>query len=277
MGKENAGDNAALETKWSTLEEHYRDNEPVSARIVKATLQYLLVDVYGVPGVVEMPSFDMAPLGQHVHDHESINRQLDRICGRKILLKIVEMDRIRERLLLKPHIYMFDTDTELKSKTRETLSKMQPGDLRQVTVRCLGPLCATVDVDGVDGKIPLYYLSRAPVYHTRKILRLNQMIEAMVLNVDENSCELSLIHAQMLEAARRRLRPGEVRQGRIVALRAEGIYLDLGDILGLIPVEIAVQGYITHPADLYYRGQEMSVRIDYVTAEFMPVVSPFCS
>ena len=94
MGKENAGDNAALETKWSTLEEHYRDNEPVNARIVKATLQYLLVDVYGVPGVVEMPSFDMAPLGQHVHDHESINRQLDRICGRKILLKIVEMDRI---------------------------------------------------------------------------------------------------------------------------------------------------------------------------------------
>ena len=88
---------------------------------------------------------------------------------------------------------------------------------------------------------------------------------------------LDWIREQMLEAARRRLRPGEVRQGKIVALRAEGIYLDLGDILGLIPVEIAVQGYITHPADLYYRGQEMSVRIDYVTAEFMPVVSPFCS
>jgi ribosomal protein S1 len=315
MGIENAGDSAALDTKWSLLEEHYRDNVPVIARIVKATLQYLLVDVYGVPGVVEMPSFDLSLLGQHVRDHESINWQLDRICGRKITLNIVEIDRARERLLLKPHIYMFDTDDELKYKTREALSKMQPGDLRQVTVQNLGPLCATVDVDGVEGKIPLYYISRVPVYHTRKVLRLNQKIEAMVLNVDDDGCELSLIHAQMFEVARRRLRPGEVRQGRVVALRAEGVYLDLwpyprtdrrkilnsvplpalpdihdvtttiskkprdfaaGDILGLIPVEMAVHGYITHPADLYHRGQEMLVRIDYVTATLMPVVSPLC-
>src|SRR5690348_11429510 len=106
MGKENAGDSAALDIKWSLLEERYRANEPVLARIVKATLQYLLVDVYGVPGVVEMPSFDLSLLGQHVCDHESINQQLDRICGHKIMLKIVEIERARERLLLKPHIHM---------------------------------------------------------------------------------------------------------------------------------------------------------------------------
>lgn len=273
MAKENTGDNAALDTKWSMIEERFREQLPVTARVVKATLEYMLVDVDGLSGVVELPAFDFSPLGKHVHDHDYINRQLDAICGRKMLLTVVEFDRQSERLLLKPHIYLFDAEDEQKSKVNAVLRKMQPGDMHTVVVNYLGPLHATVDVNGSEGRLPLFYLSRAPIYHTRKILRIHQTIDVMVLDVQDSWCELSMVHAQMFEAAHRHLKPGEIRQGRVVSLRPEGLYLDLGDIIGMLPVEMAVSGYITHPADLYHRGQELTIRIDYVTAEFMPVVS----
>jgi Ribosomal protein S1 len=273
MAKENTGDNAALDTKWTKIEEHFRKDLPVTASVVKATLEYMLVDVDGISGVVELPAFDFAPLGEHAHDHDHIRRQLELMCGRKMSLTIVEFDRSSERLLLKPHMYMFDVEDEQSNRVRELLQKMQPGDLHTVVVDYLGPLHATVDLNGIEGRVPLFYLSRAPVYHTRKILRMHQVIDVMVLDVQDTWCELSMVHAQMFEAARRHMKPGEVRQGRIVSLRAEGVYLDLGDIIGLLPVELAVSGYITHPADLYHRGQEMTVRIDYVTAEYMPILS----
>ncbi|GCE10497.1 hypothetical protein [Tengunoibacter tsumagoiensis] len=64
------------------------------------------------------------------------------------------------------------------------------------------------------------------------------------------------------------LHPGDIRVGRIYSMSKQQIYVDLNGALGVLTSEEAMKGhsqeiqrYISHPWDLFHRGQEIVVRI----------------
>jgi small subunit ribosomal protein S1 len=69
------------------------------------------------------------------------------------------------------------------------------------------------------------------------------------------------------------LQPGQILTARIQSLSSEGAYVDLGGPIGLIPANQIVHGYITHPADVFHRSQEVVVSIERIDDNKRVIVS----
>jgi 4-hydroxy-3-methylbut-2-enyl diphosphate reductase len=119
-----------------------------------------------------------------------------------------------------------------------------------------------VDLEGVEGWIHRGYLPQHPVNDLSEIVQIGQEIEVMVLENDKGRVELSLVHAQLRDQVLRDVYPGQILVGYILSLSPEGVFVDLGGPLGLIPTDQVTRSYISHPADLFYRTQEVVVRIE---------------
>ena len=105
-----------------------------------------------------------------------------RLVGQTMSLKVVELDRQRNRLILSERAAMRDVRKEQKDRLLSTLSK---GDRLKGVVTSIADFGAFVDLGGADGLIHLSELAWHRIEHPSEVLRLGQTIEVYVMNVDE--------------------------------------------------------------------------------------------
>ena len=143
--------------------------------------------------------------------------------------------------------------------------EIQLGDIRKGIVTSLTHHTVSVDAEGVDGWIPRHYLSsQNRRVDPHDVLRIGQEIEVMVLENDRRRVTLSLIHAQQRDAVLQTMQPGQTLTARIHSLSNEGVYVDLDGPIGFISANQIMHGYITQPADVLHRSQEVVARIEHI-------------
>src|SRR5439155_24974396 len=137
----------------------------------------LIVSVGGVRGFL--------PLSQIVElrrggPEEQVEERLAAMRGRQVLVKIIEMNRRRNRLILSERAAL----QERRARDKERLlAELQPGDVRSGVVTSITDFGAFVDLGGADGLIHLSELSWGQVSHPSQVLRVGQEAEVYVVGV----------------------------------------------------------------------------------------------
>jgi small subunit ribosomal protein S1 len=178
-------------------------------------------------------------------------------------LKVVEMDRQRNRLILSERAAMRDWRKNQKDRLLSTLNK---GDVLKGIVTSIADFGAFVDLGGADGLIHLSELAWHRVEHPREVLRVGQEVEVYVMNVDEERKRIGL--------SLRRLTPepwsivadhyevGQVVTAIITRLAAFGAFAKMDDsIEGLIHISEMADYRINHPKEIVQEGDEVQVRV----------------
>ncbi len=186
-----------------------------------------------------------------------------RLVGQTMSLKVVELDRQRNRLILSERAAMRDVRKEQKDRLLSTLSK---GDRLKGVVTSIADFGAFVDLGGADGLIHLSELSWHRIEHPSEVLRLGQTIEVYVMNVDEERKRIAL--------SLRRLAPepwstveaqytiGQVVEATITRLTAFGAFAKIDeDIEGLIHISEMADYRISHPKEILHEGDVVPVRV----------------
>ncbi len=236
-------------------------------QVVEATEKRLTIDVGGIQGFVEQP-WHYYYTSDTAEEHKSspekrLKRHLEQLKGQEMQLKVIEVDRTRNHLLLSQQLYSKEEHQARLSRQAQLLQDIQPGDVRRGIVTSLTHNMVFVDVEGVDGWIPRHYLSlQNHRVDPHEILHIGQEIEVMVLENDRRRVTFSLIHAQQRDAVLQTMQPGQILTAHIHSLSSEGAYVDLGGPLGFISANQIVHGYITHPADVLHSSQKVVVRIE---------------
>jgi small subunit ribosomal protein S1 len=187
------------------------------------------------------------------------------LVGETLQLKVIEVDRERNRLILSERAALRDWR---KSQREKLLDELTEGDVRRGKVINLANFGAFVDIGGMDGLVHLSELSWERVEHPREVLEVGQEVEVYVLGVDRERQRVALSLKRLLadpwDSIEERYQEGQLIEGTITRLAKWGAFASIvGDeaIEGLIHVSELDEGHIVHPREVIQPGQVVTLRV----------------
>jgi small subunit ribosomal protein S1 len=196
-------------------------------------------------------------------DASASEQRWAKMVGQKLQLKVIEIDRRRNRLILSERLAMREWRKEQKERL---LNELQRGDVRKGVVTSLQPFGAFVDLGGADGLIHLSELSWRRVSHPREVLQVGQEVEVYVLNVDRDKRRIGLslrrLQPEPWSVVTERYKVGQVVEGTITKLANFGAFARIDDgIEGLIHISELAKHRVNHPKEVVKEGDTLPMRI----------------
>lgn len=252
-------DRARQEKSWRTLQTQYEGGELLSAEVVNYNKGGLLVNLDGVRGFVPASQVTEITTG----DEAQKQAEMARLVGRSLQLKIIEINRNRNRLILSERQALQERRDEMKEKLIEELTE---GEMRRGRVSSICDFGAFVDVGGADGLVHLSELSWSRVRHPSEVLRVGDEIDVYVLgiNADERKIALSIKRTQPepWQAVATKYDVNQLVLGTVTQLANFGAFARIEDgIEGLVHVSELSEARVAHPRQLVQEGQELLLRI----------------
>jgi small subunit ribosomal protein S1 len=253
---------AQQEQDWHEAEELLQSQDVFEGVVTGFNRGGVIVRVGHVRGFV--PASQLSPQWQIQQDAENNpDDRWARLVGQKMQLKVLELDRQRNRLILSERLAMRDWR---KGQKDRLLSQLHKGDVLQGVVTSIAPFGAFVDLGGADGLIHLSELAWHRVDHPSEVLRVGQQVEVYVMNVDDERKRIGL--------SLRRLTPepwslvdqnytvGQVVTATVTKLTNFGAFAKIDDsIEGLIHISELADYRIGHPKEIVQEGDSIQVRI----------------
>ena len=251
---------ARAERGWRNLQKRYEDGQTVEGEVVEHNKGGLVVNVEGVRGFV--PLSQIADLRRGSAD-ESVEGRLEAMKGRTLLLKVIEMNRRRNRLILSERAALQERRAREKDRL---LSELQPGDTRSGNVSSICDFGAFVDLGGADGLVHLSELSWGQVSHPSQVVKVGDKVDVYVVGVDRDNKKIALslkrLQGEPWSRVNDKYQVGQVVNGRITKLAAFGAFAEIEPgIEGLIHISELSEDRITHPKQVVREGDELPLKI----------------
>ena len=244
---------------WRRAEKLLEEGEVFEGTVAGHNKGGLLVYFGQIRGFV--PASQLGGLSRR-SGHEERLGMLSKMEGQQLLLKVIEVDRQRRRLILSERAASREWRDQRKD---ELLEQLQEGDIRSGKVRNLCEFGAFVDLGGADGLIHISELSWQRVKHARDVLKVGEEVEVYVLRVDRDRKRIGLslkrLQPDPWHVAEEKYEVGQIVKGTITNIVDFGAFARIEDgIEGLIHVTELSDGDFA-PRDLVREGEELYVKI----------------
>lgn len=251
---------ARAERGWRNLQKRFDEGQTVEGEVVEHNKGGLVVNVEGVRGFV--PLSQIADLRRGSAE-ESVEARLEAMKGRTLLLKVIEMNRRRNRLILSERAALQERRAREKDRL---LNELQPGETRSGTVSSICDFGAFVDLGGADGLVHLSELSWGQVSHPSQVVKVGDRVEVYVVGVDRENKKIALslkrLQGEPWSRVNDKYQVGQVVNGRITKLAAFGAFAEIEPgIEGLIHISELSDDRITHPKQVVREGDELPLKI----------------
>jgi small subunit ribosomal protein S1 len=252
-------DKARQEKSWRRLQQQFETGDVLQAKVINYNKGGVLVNLDGVRGFVpasQVTGISRGPDAQKQSD-------MARMVGGSLTLKIIEINRARNRLILSERQAVQEVREARKDEILDTLKE---GDVREGTVTSITDFGAFVDIGGADGLVHLSELSWSRVKHPAEILKVGDRVKVYVLNIDNDRKRIALSIKRTQEepwtTISGRYELGQLVEATITQLASFGAFARLEDgVEGLIHVSEMGDGRIQHPRELVKEGDTVPVRI----------------
>ena len=253
---------AQQDQDWEQAEELLDSQDVFEGVVTGFNRGGVIVRVGRVRGFV--PASQLSPQWQGQQDTEADPEQRwARLVGQKLQLKVVELDRLRNRLILSERIAMRDVR---KGQKDRLLASLQRGDVLKGIVTSIADFGAFVDLGGADGLIHLSELAWHRVGHPSEVLKVGQQVEVYVMNVDPEKKRIGLSLRRMTpepwSVVADQYVVGQIVTAQITRLMAFGAFAKIDNTIeGLIHISEMADYRISHPKEIVQEGDEVQVRI----------------
>ena len=258
-----SADRARQETEWHSLQETMEIGSTLQGTVISTNRGGCLVKLNSLQGFVPLSQMS---LGTQMGQDDPIHQE-NRI-GQTLQLKVLEVDRTRNRIVLSERAAVNEERATQKAKL---MSELTEGQLVTGHVSGLTDFGAFVDLGGADGLIHISELSWESIGNTSEILELNQEVTVSVLRVDpeKNRIALSLRRTQPepWETVGQRYEPGQIIEGTVTKLAEFGAFARVEHgVEGLIHVSEISLRTIRHPREVLSEGDVVSLKVISVDA-----------
>lgn len=220
----------------------------------------LLVQFNRIRGFV--PASQVAQLHGRTAAEER-QQALQRMVGQTIPLKVIEVDRERNRLVLSERSA---TQEWRKAQKQRLLTELQPGDVLSGRVNQLTNFGAFIDLGGADGLAHISELSWQRVNHPREVLSPGQEVKVMVVEIDPERERIGLsirrLQANPWETIDQRYSLGQLVSGPVTNVAPFGAFVQIEEAVeGLIHASELDADPQAQPRDLLQPGQTVTAKI----------------
>lgn len=254
---------AAEERDWEYATELMQSQEVHESEIVGFNKGGLLVSVGQLRGFV--PNSQLTRNRLQDIDAENKQRSLQSLIGQPMIVKVIEVDRQRNRLILSEQA----ASREIRqAKKSELLASLQEGNIYEGQVVNLADFGAFVDIGGVEGLVHLSELSWKRVQTPSDLLKKGDRVRVQVLTVDPERQRVALSMKRLEPDPWTRIeeiyRPGQLIEAEITRLTKFGAFARLDDdyqLEGLIHISELSEDRIEQARDVVKPGDKITVRI----------------
>jgi len=181
-----------FEKRWDTLSTIQKAGDPVEVIFKEPVRGGILVDYGGLRGYIPQSQLDSA-----------LSKQLDKISGRRVMVKVVEVDKETNRLVFSQRSV---TEGASLAKQKELLSSLTVGESVQAVITGVVPFGAfaklTVEKDGekheIEGLVHISEIAWEKVEDPGQYLKTGDSVKVKIIGVDEATGKLTLSLKQLL-------------------------------------------------------------------------------
>jgi small subunit ribosomal protein S1 len=260
---------AQLEKDWQAAQETFEAGECFETTVSGYNKGGLIVRLGKVRGFV--PASQLVPPYQKSREEPQSNEEYwARMVGQQLQLKIIELDRRRNRLILSERAATREWRKQQKEKL---LNELQEGDIRRGRVSSLCNFGAFIDLGGADGLAHLSELSWGRMSHPKEVLQVGDEVDVYILNVDRERRRIGLsikrLQPEPWSLVSEKYSVGQLVQGTITKLANFGAFarLDNDEIEGLIHISELSEDPIAHPKEVLREGDTVTLRIIRIDAD----------
>jgi small subunit ribosomal protein S1 len=252
-------DKAKMEKSWRRLQKQFEAGEIIEAEVTGYNKGGLLVNLEGVRGFVPASQVTGLTAGTDAAKQS----EMTRLVNSKMPLKIIEINRHRNRLILSER----QAAQEQRDAQKDRLmAELEQGQVRDGVVTSICDFGAFVDIGGADGLVHLSELSWSRINHPNELLKVGEKVKVYVLSVDdaEKKVALSIKRTQPepWSQVMAKYQPGQLVEGTITQLANFGAFARIADgIEGLIHVSELAEGRVQHPRSVVKEGDTVTLRI----------------
>ncbi|HHX27396.1 MAG: bifunctional 4-hydroxy-3-methylbut-2-enyl diphosphate reductase/30S ribosomal protein S1 [Bacillota bacterium] len=236
---------------WKKLEEVFQDGAVIEAPVSQEVKGGLVVDV-GLRGFVPASQVERG----YVND-------LSKYVGKTLRLKVLELDRGKNRVVLSQRVVL---EEEHERLCRETWENIAEGQVRRGVVKGLTDFGVFVDLGGVDGLLHISELAWGRVKHPSEVVSEGEEIEVKVLRVDKEKGKISLGRKQVLPDpwlnVEEKYPVGSVVTGEVTRTAPFGAFVQLEPgVEGLVHISEVAYHHVAKPDDAVSSGDVVRVKV----------------
>ncbi len=259
---------AQMEGDWQLAADLFESGDVVEETISGCNRGGVIAHIGRVRGFVPASQLVSVRVPRNLED-DAREEMLSQAVGQKLALKIIELDRRRNRLILSERAAQREWRQDQKERL---LDELEEGETRHGVVSSLCNFGAFVDLGGADGLVHLSELAWRRVEHPSEVLRVGEEVDVQIIGVDRDRLRIALsikrLQPEPWSTVEERYQIGQLVTSKITKITDFGAFAQIDeDIEGLIHISEISDERIAHPKDVLQEGQEQTVRIIRIDAD----------
>ncbi|NJL04982.1 MAG: S1 RNA-binding domain-containing protein [Chloroflexaceae bacterium] len=245
---------------WEEARRLQHESEIVRCKVIGFNKGGLLVQYNRIRGFV--PASQVAQLhGRTAADERQ--QALQRMVNQEIPLKVIEVDRERNRLVFSERSA---TQEWRKAQKHRLLTELQAGDVLTGRVSQLTNFGAFIDLGGADGLAHISELSWQRVNHPREVLSIGLEVKVVVVEIDRDRERIGLslrrLQENPWETIDQRYSLGQLVSGPVTNVTPFGAFVQVEEAVeGLIHASELDADPQVQPRDVLQPGQTVTARV----------------
>jgi small subunit ribosomal protein S1 len=263
---------AISEKDWRYVEELFKKQEAIESMIAGFNKGGVIIKIGRLRGFV--PASQLSLAHQRMLGDESLppEQRFQKLVGQKALVKVIEMDRERNRLILSERAASKEARQAQKDKL---LSSIEVGQTLEGVVSSIKDFGVFVDLGGADGMVHLTELSHMRIKHPSEVVKEGDRVSVKVINVEKDTGRIGLslkaLTPDPWQAVSKKYKPGQLLEAEVIKVHPKhGVFARLKDdeaIEGLIPLSELSDKPINSPREVVKEGQMLTLRVVRVEPE----------
>ncbi len=262
--------NRALEEMdWQRAEEYRVSQDVYESQVAGYNKGGLIVRFGRLRGFV--PQSQIGADRRRTSETETPEERWGKMVNEKIAVKVMEVDRARNRLILSERA----AAKESREARKESLiNRLSVGQVLKGKVVSIVDFGAFVDVGGAEGLVHLTEMSWKHITHPRDFLQVGQEVKVEVISIDPDAKRIGLSmkrqEADPWDTVAINYQDGQLVRGVVTKMTKFGAFVRLADvpeIEGLIHISELSENRVNHPREVLTEGDTLTLRVVKVDIE----------
>ena len=245
----------AFAQAWAQLNDAKLQGDTILAKVEKTVKGGVLVDIAGLKGFI--PSSQLRT-----------GTPFDGLVDTKVEVKVLEADPKKNKLILSQRQAVAEQRDQVVDNV---LSSLEEDSIVSGTVVRITDFGAFVDINGIDGLLPISEISWQRIKHPSDVLTLGDTIEVKIIKIDMELKRISLSLKRMGENPWQQIEgqfeEGQVVTGTVNKITTFGAFINIfPGVEALLPVAEMSEENV-NPFNLFKVGDEIQVLIKRFTPQ----------
>jgi ribosomal protein S1 len=258
--------------RWDLLEQAQKNDEAVTVDVIEANNGGVIVRIDGVIGFIptsqldpnRVYKLDLAIEEGQLESNKDISRKLADLVGNKLKVKIMEVDKDKNKVIFSEKLLLTDQPSELR---QQTIKNIKVGDILDSVVTAVTPYGIFVNAQGLDGLIHVSEISWDKVENPGDYAKVGDSLKVKLINLGDDGRKVAYSLKQLSDdpwsEISEELKVGSVVEGTVTDVEEYGLIVKVGEgVTGLIhKTEFEDSNASKNPIDVYKVGDKIKAVI----------------